>query len=107
MSLFLDPYSAQTVDETKIEVAKVQFDAMNTTFNAMLSTCLEKCIPHDEYGESDLNKGEVTCIDRCVAKIHYSNRLIGGFVQSRGFTPERHLPYDRIVEAKVQHPSGK
>lgn len=107
MSLFLDPYSAQTVDETKIEVAKVRFDAMNTTFNAMLSTCLEKCIPHDEYGESDLNKGEMTCIDRCVAKIHYSNRLIGGFVQSRGFTPERHLPYDRIVEAKVQHPSGK
>ncbi|CAH02458.1 Tim12p [Kluyveromyces lactis] len=101
MSLFLDPYSAQTVDEEKIGIAKVQFDAMNTTFNTMLRTCLEKCIPHDEYGESDLNKGEMCCIDRCVAKIHLSNRLIGGFAQSRGFTPERHLPYDRFVDQKI------
>ena len=101
MSYFLDPYSSQTVDEEKIKIAQVQFDAMNTTFNTMIRSCLEKCIPHDEFGESDLNKGEMCCIDRCVAKIHLSNRLIGSFAQSRGFTPDRHLPVYENIKKKL------
>ncbi|AET38973.1 Tim12p Ecym_3492 [Eremothecium cymbalariae DBVPG len=93
MSLFLNPYGSQEVDQAKLDVAEVQFDAMATTFNTMLNTCLEKCIPHDEYGEADLNKGEMSCIDRCIAKIHYTNRSIGAFVQVKGFTPQRFLPH--------------
>lgn len=100
MSLFLNPYSSQEVDQSKLNMAEVQFDAMCTTFNTMLRSCLEKCIPHDEYGESELNKGEMTCIDRCVGKIHYSNRLIGGFVQSRGFGPESHLSHYQEFQKK-------
>lgn len=42
----------------------------------MLKTCQAKCIP-DEYGEADLNKGEIVCIDRCVAKYYNSNLKIG------------------------------
>lgn len=93
MSLFVNPYSAQEVRQDKIDIAEVQFNAMNATFNNILKTCLEKCIPHDGYSESDLNKGEMCCVDRCVAKIHYSNRLIGAFVQTKGFGPETHLPH--------------
>lgn len=93
MSLFFNQLSAQEVSDEKIQVAEIQFNAMNATFNNILNSCLEKCIPHEGYGENELNKGEMTCIDRCVAKIHYSNRLIGGYVQSRGFGPETHLPH--------------
>ncbi|QLQ78896.1 hypothetical protein HG537_0B02440 [Torulaspora globosa] len=99
MSLFVNPYSAQEVRQEKIDIAEVQFNAMNVTFNNILQTCLEKCIPHDIYSESDLNKGEMCCIDRCVAKMHYSNRLIGALVQARGFAPDTHLPhYDNFKQ---------
>ncbi|CDR37373.1 CYFA0S01e10110g1_1 [Cyberlindnera fabianii] len=49
---------------------------MNTTFNTILRTCSNKCIP-EEYGESDLTKGESVCIDRCVAKYFKANVKIG------------------------------
>lgn len=42
----------------------------------MLKSCRNKCIP-DEYGEADLNKGEMMCIDRCVAKYYKTNLKIG------------------------------
>ncbi|CCD22929.1 Tim12p NDAI_0A07750 [Naumovozyma dairenensis CBS 421] len=91
MSFFLNQYGSQDVSEEKLQIAEVQFDAMCTTFNNILKTCMEKCIPHEEYSEGDLTKGEICCIDRCVAKMHYSNRLIGAYVQSRGFGPSTHL----------------
>ncbi|AQZ14250.1 TIM12 (YBR091C) [Zygosaccharomyces parabailii] len=93
MSYLLNPYASQEVSQDKLDVAEVQFDAMNHTFNNILNTCMEKCIPHEGYGESDLNKGEMCCIDRCVAKIHYSNRLIGAYVQTQGFEPVKYLPH--------------
>ncbi len=33
----------------------------------LVRSCTKKCIPPD-YRESDLNKGESVCLDRCVAK---------------------------------------
>ncbi|QLG70311.1 hypothetical protein HG535_0A02490 [Zygotorulaspora mrakii] len=93
MSLFVNPFASQEVSQEKLDVAEVQFDAMNSTFNNILFSCLEKCIPHDHYSESELNKGEMSCVDRCVAKIHYSNRLIGAYVQAKGFAPDTHLPH--------------
>jgi len=33
----------------------------------MVDSCFKKCIP-SKYLESDLNKGESVCVDRCVAK---------------------------------------
>ncbi|GMM57460.1 Tim12 protein [Maudiozyma humilis] len=91
MSMFMGAFPGQEVDPEKIKIAEVQFDAMNATFNNILKSCLEKCIAHDGYGEADLAKGEMCCIDRCVAKMHYSNRLIGGYAQAKGFGPETYL----------------
>ena len=86
------------MSQEKVDVAGVQFDAMCSTFNNIMRTCLEKCIPHEGYSESELTKGEMCCIDRCVAKMHYSNRLIGGFVQTRGFGPGNQLRhYSRFL----------
>lgn len=95
MSLFLSSYNnltQGTIDEEKINLAEIQFDAMCKTFNNILKSCLEKCVSHDQYSEGDLSKGEMCCIDRCVNKIHYSNRLIGGFLHTKGVTPENILP---------------
>ncbi|ODQ59396.1 hypothetical protein WICANDRAFT_32579 [Wickerhamomyces anomalus NRRL Y-366-8] len=69
-------YMNQDADPEKIKMAEVQFDAMSKTFNTMLKSCRNKCIP-DEYGEADLNKGEMMCIDRCVAKYYKTNLKIG------------------------------
>ncbi|EDO14989.1 hypothetical protein Kpol_376p2 [Vanderwaltozyma polyspora DSM 70294] len=98
MSYFFNPSGGQEVSEERLKVAEVQFDAMNQTFNNILKGCLEKCIPHEGYGETELNKGEMECIDRCVAKLHYSNRLIGAYAQTQGFGPEKYLPhYDKML----------
>ena len=109
MSFFLNSLRGnQEVSQEKLDVAGVQFDAMCSTFNNILSTCLEKCIPHEGFGEPDLTKGEHCCIDRCVAKMHYSNRLIGGFVQTRGFGPENQLRhYSRFVAKEIADDSKK
>ncbi|GCE99123.1 TIM22 complex subunit [Zygosaccharomyces mellis] len=93
MSYLLNPFAGQEVNPERLEIAQIQYDAMNHTFNNILYSCLEKCIPHEGYGEGELNKGEMSCIDRCVAKIHFSNRLIGAYVQTQGFGPVTHLPH--------------
>lgn len=94
MSLWLNNLSSQEADPEKIKLAEVQFDAIHTTFNNILETCRNKCIPRDEgYSESDLTKAEMCCVDRCVTKLHYSNRIIGAYVQTQQFTPEKHLPH--------------
>lgn len=107
MSLFFNSYGNQEVDQEKIDVAGIQFDAMCSTFNNILSTCIEKCIPHDGYSEGELSKGEMCCIDRCVTKMHYTNRLIGGYVQSRGFGPETHLRHFEEILKKFPPPPSK
>lgn len=64
MSLFLNSLKGnQEMSQEKVDVAGVQFDAMCSTFNNILRTCLEKCIPHEGYSESELTKGEMCCID--------------------------------------------
>jgi import inner membrane translocase subunit TIM10 len=36
-------------------------------FNKLTQTCFDKCVER-KYKEADLNVGENSCIDRCVAK---------------------------------------
>ncbi len=47
----------------------------------MTQSCIKKCVPAD-YRESDLNKGESVCIDRCVAKFMEVNMKISDKMQS-------------------------
>ncbi|GME70169.1 unnamed protein product [Ambrosiozyma monospora] len=78
MSMFLNQQSLQTVDQTKLDFAEIQYDAMKATLNTIFAQCSQKCIPLD-YGENDMNKGEATCTDRCVSKFMQANRLLGAF----------------------------
>lgn len=101
MSFFIgnsSQYSLSVVDETKIQMAKIQFEAMSLTFNSLLNTCKEKCIAH-EYGEADLNTGEMCCVDRCVAKYVKANLEIGTTLQNKGLTPENALPQYKKVDS--------
>lgn len=99
MSFFLGDTAQYThvgVDEEKIKLAKIQFDAISTTFNKVLQVCQGKCIAH-EYGEGDLNTGEASCIDRCVAKFVKANAMIGQDVQS-SLIPNRMPEYDVVLK---------
>lgn len=83
MSFFLgsaSQYSYVEVDPEKIKMAEVQYTVMSSTFNKLAATCQAKCIGH-EYGEGDVNTGEASCLDRCVAKYVKANHLVGQQVQ--------------------------
>ena len=45
-------------------------------FIRLMDTCRSKCIP-PHYHEPDLNKGEMTCIDRCVFKYGAVQKYLG------------------------------
>ncbi|KAK6454810.1 subunit of the TIM22-complex [Scheffersomyces xylosifermentans] len=99
MSMFMgntSQYSYANVDQEKLNLAEIQFDATSKTFNKILKTCEAKCLPH-EYGESDLNTGESCCIDRCVSKYVKANLLIGTNFQEKRVNPYNNMPeYEKV-----------
>ena len=48
-----------------------------------MQSCTSKCIPQD-YRESDLNKGESVCLDRCVSKMFEVNMKVSEKMQEDG-----------------------
>lgn len=50
-------------------------------FHRLTQSCSKKCIPPD-YRESDLNKGESVCLDRCVAKFFDVNSKVSEKMQA-------------------------
>lgn len=99
MSLFIGnsaQYTNAVVNPEKIKVAEIQHEAMAATFNRLLRTCRDKCIP-GEFGESELNTGEMCCVDRCVLKYVQANTQIGAQVQRQGFAPASMPEYARFA----------
>lgn len=103
MSLFIgnvNQYSYAKVDPAKIAAAQLQYEAMSATFNRLLISCQEKCIL-PEYGESDLNTGEQSCIDRCVSKYVKSNLVVGKAFQNLYFDATRDMQEYRIIQREL------
>lgn len=55
---------------------------------SLIQSCSKKCIPPD-YRESDLNKGESVCLDRCVSKffdvnVKVSEKMQGDAAMKQG-----------------------
>lgn len=97
MSYFLGStgqYSHIDVDPEKIKLAEVQYTVMASTFDSMLRQCRQKCI-YPEYGEGDVNTGEASCIDRCVAKYVLANSNIARHVQY-SMLPEKMPEYTKV-----------
>lgn len=59
---------AVNVNEEQMKlVFELEMEMMADMYNRMASSCQKKCIP-PRYNDSELNKGEAVCLDRCVAK---------------------------------------
>ncbi|CAG2158579.1 unnamed protein product [Oppiella nova] len=66
-----------TLDASKMQlVADLEIEMMSDMYNRMTRACHKKCIP-PKYRDSELNKGESVCIDRCVAKYLDVHEKIG------------------------------
>jgi len=66
-----------TLDASKMQlVADLEIEMMSDMYNRMTRACHKKCIP-PKYRDSELNKGESVCIDRCVAKYLEVHEKIG------------------------------
>ncbi|GEQ71684.1 hypothetical protein JCM33374_g5370 [Metschnikowia sp. JCM 33374] len=105
MSFFLGntaQYSGVEVNPEKVKLAEVQFTVMSSTFNQMLHQCREKCIAR-EYGEGDVNTGEASCTDRCVAKYVKANSMIAQEVQYKLLPNE--MPEYKKVQTMLKEKS--
>jgi hypothetical protein len=70
----------------------------------MLKTCRQKCI-QPRYSEEELAKGEMVCVDRCVAKFFRSNLVVGDYLRESGNGPDS-LASFRSVAAQSAGSTG-
>lgn len=64
----------------------------------MLKTCRTKCIM-PRYGEEELSKGEMVCIDRCVSKYFKSNLMLGEYMRASGNGPDSLSSFRSVAES--------
>lgn len=76
----------------------------NIPLSSMLKTCRQKCI-QPRYSEEDLAKGEMVCVDRCVAKFFRSNLVVGDYLRESGNGPDS-LASFRSVAAQSAGSAG-
>lgn len=62
-------------DQMKV-VQEIEQEMWQELHQRLTKVCLKKCIP-PKYKETELNKGEGVCIDRCAAKYLEMHDLIG------------------------------
>ncbi|KAL2622227.1 hypothetical protein R1flu_002432 [Riccia fluitans] len=67
--------------EQIFRMAQQEMEYRVDLFNKLTQTCFEKCIER-KYKESDLNVGENSCIDRCVAKYWQCTGIVGTMLGS-------------------------
>ncbi|XP_039482445.1 mitochondrial import inner membrane translocase subunit Tim10 [Drosophila santomea] len=66
-----------SADQAKLQMLQeMEIEMMSDLYNRMTNACHKKCIP-PRYSESELGKGEMVCIDRCVAKYLDIHEKIG------------------------------
>ncbi|KAM7342991.1 mitochondrial import inner membrane translocase subunit Tim10 [Calliphora vicina] len=64
-------------EQAKLQMMQeMEIEMMSDLYNRMTNACHKKCIP-PRYGEAELGKGEMVCIDRCVAKYLDIHEKIG------------------------------
>ncbi|KAH0606641.1 uncharacterized protein LAJ45_05007 [Morchella importuna] len=78
---FLGFGQPQPTSAQKIAAAKQELEMVTDMFNRLTQSCYKKCIP-PSYQESELNKGESVCLDRCVSKFFDVNNKVTEKMQS-------------------------
>eukprot|EP01147_Barroeca_monosierra_P004899 gene4899-6902_t len=56
--------------------SEVELEAITDLFQKLISSCQKKCIA-TTYKDDQLSKGEIVCIDRCVAKFLEVHEMVG------------------------------
>ncbi|GAQ91473.1 Mitochondrial import inner membrane protein [Klebsormidium nitens] len=69
--------------EQAFAVAQQEMEYRVDLFNKLAGTCFEKCM-EKRLKEGDLNVGETSCIDRCVAKYWQVTGIIGQMLSAGG-----------------------
>ncbi|KAK8187425.1 mitochondrial intermembrane space translocase subunit Tim10 [Phyllosticta capitalensis] len=65
----------QPSSEQKLAAAEAEVEMVSDMFNRLVASCTKKCLP-PTYRESDLDKAESVCLDRCVSKFFDVNMKI-------------------------------
>jgi len=62
--------------EAVFTLAQQEMEYRVGLFNGLLSNCFDKCV-ESKYKDNDLNLGETSCVDRCVAKYWQVTGIVG------------------------------
>ncbi len=60
--------------------AQTEMEMYTVLFNKLTSTCFQKCASR-KHKEPDLHLGEMSCLDRCVAKYMDAQEKVGVVLQ--------------------------
>lgn len=75
--------SPQISSQQKLQAAEAELDMVTGMFNQLVEQCHNKCISKT-YNESEVNKSEALCLDRCVSKYFETNVQVGENMQKLG-----------------------
>ncbi|KAH8373711.1 mitochondrial import inner membrane translocase subunit Tim10 [Drosophila serrata] len=71
------PQINSAADQAKLQLMQeMEVKTMSDLYYRMANACHKKCIP-SRYPEPELGKGEIVCIDHCVAKFLHIHERIG------------------------------
>lgn len=77
IEMFMDLYNRYAKHSFAIAMKLPVIVTLTLLFvHSILANCRNKCIPR-KYHEPDLSKGEMVCIDRCVAKYISIQKMLG------------------------------
>ncbi|TIA71735.1 hypothetical protein E3P91_02368 [Wallemia ichthyophaga] len=67
--------SAQIGQSEVVNSATTEIEMITDLFSKLVNSCHKKCIEFN-YKDSDLNKAEGVCLDRCVGKYFETSKLV-------------------------------
>ncbi|TIA87454.1 hypothetical protein E3P99_03165 [Wallemia hederae] len=71
-----------------VQSATTEIEMITDLFSKLVNSCHKKCI-ETTYKDSDLNKAEGVCLDRCVGKYFETSKLVTEQLQKLQQQPQQ------------------